>query len=348
MQHRLELTILSQGGTAVAVARCGADVATRWFPVNPNLANLKGFRQTLIEQLRGNAPLKRLTVADAQKFGRDLFDFVISGDIDDLYKKLTHNDVISWKVLTDSSDFDDIPWEFLQEPKGVSPRRTRSVVRILQTVGMSPPDPLPRTSLTRVLLVAAEPVGLRNVGWQDIEQRLRREYGAKSPLQLDVIEGTDRQSLLAALTAKQFDIVHFSCHGDASGQGGRLVLMNRATGAPDYVSAQQIGQVLTGRNLRGVILSACESSLPGAQPTTYSNVAQTLIKMGIPVVVANQASIKVPSMATFVGALYRELLQSGNIDIAMAEARLALSTELSVEWGVPTLHRLYGGSQVYQ
>jgi CHAT domain-containing protein len=124
--------------------------------------------------------------------------------------------------------------------------------------------------------------------------------------------------------------------------------MNRATGAPDYVSAQQIGQVLTGRNLRVVILSACESSLPGAQPTTYSNVAQTLIKMGIPVVVANQASIKVPSMATFVGALYRELLQSGNIDIAMAEARLALSTELSVEWGVPTLHRLYGGSQVYQ
>jgi len=293
--------------------------------------------------------LKKLDAEQIEKFGRDLFDLIVADNLRDLYSQLKPDDYVSWKILTDNDDLGDIPWEFLQEPRTLSPRRTRSVVRVLQTVGLAPPEPLPRSGITRALLVSAEPVGLRNVGWQTIEARLRREYSSRLPLALDIMEGADSVSLLQALASKPYDLVHFSCHGDATGKEGRLVLVNSKTKQPDYVKARDIASAVAGRGIRLVVLSACESSSQGSQPTSFSNVAETLIRLGIPAVIANQASIAVPSMAVFVSALYRELAQSGNIDKAMAEARLALSIELkgSPEWGVPTLHRLYGGAQLY-
>ena len=349
LEHRLELTILRDGGKAVALARCGPNVAARWVSLDASLPQFKAFRQTLLDQLRGNAPLKKLDAEQIEKFGRDLFDLIVADNLRDLYSQLKPDDYVSWKILTDNDDLGDIPWEFLQEPRTLSPRRTRCVVRVLQTVGLAPPEPLPRSGITRALLVSAEPVGLRNVGWQTIESRLRREYSSRLPLALDIMEGADSVSLLQALASKPYDLVHFSCHGDATGKDGRLVLVNSKTKQPDYVKARDIASALAGRGIRLVVLSACETSSQGSQTTSFSNIAETLIRLGIPAVIANQASIAVPSMAVFVGALYRELAQSGNIDKAMAEARLALSIELkgSPEWGVPTLHRLYGGAQLY-
>ena len=353
MDHRLELTILSESGKTVALARCGANVASRWVKLDQNLPKLKTFRQTLVNQLRGKAPLQKLTPEQIETFGRDLFDaFVGDGTnnpVRDLYRQLKANESVSWQIYSDDSDINNLPWEFLQEPKTLNPRRSRSVVRILPTIGLDPPAPLARDKVTRALLVSAEPQGLRNTDWEQIEARLKREYSNRLPLDLEVIEGTDSVTLLSALRAKQFDLVHFSCHGDASGADGRLVLINRKTKAPDYVKARDIGRVLADRGIRLVVLSACETSLPGSAGTTFGNTAETLIQLGIPAVVANQASIKVPSMAIFIGALYKELTTSGNIDRAMAEARLALSIELpnDPEWGVPTLHRLHGGSQLY-
>jgi hypothetical protein len=350
LDHRLELTILASGTHAVALARRGADVAIHRVKIDKKLPKWKAFRQQLMDQLRGNA-LQKLTREQIEAFGRELFDLFVDEGVRDLYNRLTPRDYVSWKVLTDDPDISELPWEFLQEPKGLCPRNTRCVVRILQTVGLDPLPPLPRGALTRALLVAAEPVGLRNVGWDAIEGRWRKEYQSqKIPLELEVLEGADPASLLDHLRTRPFDLVHFSCHGDASGGDGRLVLINRKTKAADYVKARDIARVLAGRNIRLVVLSACETSVPGAPHTTFTNVAETLIQHGIPAVVANQAPVKAPSMAVFVGALYKELVRSGNIDRAMAEARLALSIELrdEPEWGIPTLHRLYGGSQLYE
>jgi hypothetical protein len=355
MDRRLELSILSESGRAAVLARCGADVAVRWVKLDQKLAGFKAFRQRLLDQLRGNAPLQKLTTKQVEEFGRDLFTFFVGVDasesVRDLYDQVKANDFVSWKIFTDNSDLSDLPWEFLQEPRTLCPNGTRCVVRILQTVGLAIPPPASRTQMTRPLLVVAEPEGLRTLGWEQIESTLQREYRAQgSPLDPEIIEGANLATLQVALQAKHFDIVHFSCHGDATGSEGRLVFVDRQTKKPDYISAAAIGRVLVGRDIRLVVLSACETALPGSQRTTFSNTAEALIRLGIPAVVANQAPIKVTAMTIFVAALYRELAKSGNIDKAMAEARLALSNALpkdDPEWGIPTLHRLYGGAQLY-
>lgn len=120
--------------------------------------------------------------------------------------------------------------------------------------------------------------------------------------------------------------------------------------------ARQVASVLSGRNLRLVILSACLSGA-GDIRDDFGPVANALLSSGIPAVVANQTSIPTKSVAPFVGALYQKLLREGNIDAAVMSGRLALQDELRktipmnsavVEWGIPALYRLPGGAQLFE
>ena len=75
---------------------------------------------------------------------------------------------------------------------------------------------------------------------------------------------------------------------------------------------------------------------------------------GIPAVVANQLPVPDATVATFVGALYEELLRSGDIDLAVTEGRIRLAVDLGsspkavLEWGIPTLYRHINGAQVLE
>jgi len=83
-------------------------------------------------------------------------------------------------------------------------------------------------------------------------------------------------------------------------------------------------------------------------------VAEALVSNGIPAVVANLLPVPETSVASFVGAMYAQLLNTGDIDLAVNSARLKLSIELDVppdatlEWGIPTLYRHIAGSKVFE
>ncbi len=101
LNHNLELTILRDGDAAIALARRGADVATRRFNVAGKLPELKLFRQRLLDQFRGRGSVKRLTREDVEKCGRTLFDLVVgestSNSLLGVYGKLGKKDYVSWK-----------------------------------------------------------------------------------------------------------------------------------------------------------------------------------------------------------------------------------------------------------
>jgi hypothetical protein len=243
----------------------------------------------------------------------------------------------------------------LQEPNRISPRKGRSIVRIIPTVGVSALPPLPLTHPTRVLFVYADPQGLTRVSWSDVRDALLRTYKARSPnsVGIEMIECTDRDSLSTALRRGQFDVVQFSCHGEVFNNNGtpegRLILFDKNKRKPDFITGKELGQQMAGNNIRLVVLSACETSAPTSD-VNFNNIAEELILQGIPTVVANQAPVQDQTIAAFVGALYGELLISGNIDMAVTAGRLQLAIDLrdSPEWGIPTLHRIHGSSQMYK
>jgi CHAT domain len=346
----LELSILDSYSKswAIGLGRHGSDIAIARIPLDTELRELQTFSDNLFDVLRGRGRGKKPEAPEVMDFGRKLFSFLIRDDIKSLYGRLpdTH---VSLKILSNHGALRQLPWEYLQEPGRQCPRNGRSVVRIIPTIGLSAPDPLPKAKLAKILFVSADPIGIPGVSWEDIEQTLRRTYTARlGGLDLKVVEGSTRQSLLDVIQQGQFDVVHFSCHGEVVNGEGRLILVDRRNQKPDYILASELGRLLSNRGIRLVVLSACESS--AATPAlTFSNIAETLIQQGIPAVVANQAPVLNQTVAAFVGALYQELLGSGNIDMAVTAGRIALSMDLreSPEWGIPTLHRLYGAAQMY-
>lgn len=349
MNDVLELTILdsSSENFALAIARRGCDMAIRQIPLDGAFTKIAGFNQRIVNVLKGVEP-ERPEPDEILKFGINLFKFVFKDDLERLYNRLPETHV-SVKILSTEPRLRQLFWEYLQEPGRQSPRAGRCVVRVIPTVGSEPLEAKAKEEVTKVLFCAADPVGLRGVSWEDVRDTLERAYSARlDKFNLELIEGTDRESLVDALLNRQFDIVHFSCHGDVVKGKGRLILINRKTNKPDYITSEELGTVLAGRKIRLVVLSACNTSVTDAQDD-FASIAETLIRQGIPAVVANQAPVVNKTVAVFVRALYNELLASGNIDKAVTAGRIALKLDLrdGLEWGIPTLHRLHGVSQLY-
>ena len=157
--------------------------------------------------------------------------------------------------------------------------------------------------------------------------------------------------LADSIQNKRYDVVHFCCHGEVKNGEGRLLLLDLQTRQSSPLPSEQLCQLLQGRGVSLVVLSACETAA-GDFASEFSVIAEALVRCGIPAVVANQFPLHNTTVAKFVGPLYEELLRSGDIDLAVSEGRVALAVELQpddvvLEWGIPTLYRHVGASQVF-
>jgi hypothetical protein len=348
----LELSILdsTSQGVLIVYARCGADRAVAHLNLDAQWSRLLKFRDTLDKGLRGRGV--RPANKDVDQFGHELFAFTMQGEVARLYDCVRNDKarrLISLGIFSDHADVQDVPWEYLQEPNSAGGPGARAVVRLLPTVGLAPPAPIQRADSSRVLFVSADPITQMGVSWTDVYATLDRVFSAKSPepFKPKVVEGATRASISTALRSGDYDVFHFSGHGEVrDGQGGLIL-----TGANEFLPADRLAGLFQANPVRLAILSACETAA-GDRRQPFAAVADALIRSGTPAVVANQLPIPNATVATFVGALYDELLRSGDIDRAVTRGRQALHYELrsaepGIEWGIPTLHRLAGGSQVY-
>ena len=169
----LDISVLDSftASSAIGLARHGSDIAIARIPLDQELEELQHFAENLFDVLRGRGRGKRPDASAIIEFGRALFRFLIRDDIKDLYSRLPETHV-SLKILSNQPSIRQLPWEYLQEPGRQCPRYGRSVVRIIPTVGLRSPDPLPKSGLAKVLLVCADPIGVPGVSWEDIELTL--------------------------------------------------------------------------------------------------------------------------------------------------------------------------------
>jgi hypothetical protein len=106
------------------------------------------------------------------------------------------------------------------------------------------------------------------------------------------------------------------------------------------MNATQVGRLLHDHpSLRLVVLNACL----GAKSNTtdvFSSTSATLVRRGVPAVIAMQYEISDDAAIEFSRSLYEALGNEMPVDAAVGEARKAISMvgEKSVEWGTPVLH----------
>lgn len=128
--------------------------------------------------------------------------------------------------------------------------------------------------------------------------------------------------------------------------------MNRRTNKTEPVGVDLVSaffaDCLADRSpLRLVVFSACDTStIRKTLHRESADVAEALVANGVPAVVANQLPVPDDTAAAFVGPLYGRLLESGDVDDAVAAGRMELflqrrnaSKTANLEWGIPTLHR---------
>jgi CHAT domain-containing protein len=178
---------------------------------------------------------------------------------------------------------------------------------------------------------------------------------AQGTVEMRTIAGAGWNETVETILEFEPEIFHFSGHGEVVKGSGRLVFTKRATKRSEPVPVRQFCTTLQQRGIRLVVLTSCNTS-SGDFKKDFAVIAESLVKSGIPAVVANQLPVPDETAASFVRALYLELVRSGNIDKAVAAGRVTLYGTINVEddeaaaleWGIPTLHRHPNGAQIFK
>jgi hypothetical protein len=141
---------------------------------------------------------------------------------------------------------------------------------------------------------------------------------------------------------KPYHIVHFLAHGylDENGDGYLLLTDEMGDAAPIHQNGFQ-SLFPRKHQVRLVMFAACQSG-SGEQRVEQplAGLAPTLLRAGIPAVIAMQDPIAVRGAAAFTATFYRDLMAHGYIDTAVVEARREMErcAPSRGEWVIPVLY----------
>lgn len=313
--------------------------------------------QTLqIALLRSGSRRRRIRPPEfqaVQDFGQALFHMIFSGQIYSLYYESQREAAgqgrgLRLRLNIDSPDLATLPWEILydsREGEYVCLSRNTPLVRYLD-VG-HPPQELVVTPPLRILGMIANPSGPSGLPPLDEAVEKERVERALSDLRrrgivtLTWLEGQTWQDLQRTMRGGPWHIFHFIGHGgfDETRDEG-LIMLTDDEGKPYPLTATQLGRLLDDhRSLRLVVLNTCESARSG-NLDVFASTAATLIRRGLPAVLAMQYEITDQGAIQFSQAFYEALADGMSVDSAVSEARKAISlaTADSVEWATPVLY----------
>lgn len=239
-----------------------------------------------------------------------------------------------------------LPWELLycEERRDFLARSVLTpVIRQIALAGVSSPLPESKLPKVRILIAVANPRGLDILDEADERDRIHQAWCRQEGTEVDLLPAATLRGLSEALRSSHYQVVHFITHGNfdpASGTGS-LVLVT-SSGEADFVSSDVLAETLrANRELRLVFLNSCKSAQIGTHPgqDPMLGTAASLVRRGIPAVLAMQLAISDPAAKAFSAAVYLALARGSSLDAAVSDGRLALfqAQPESWEWITPVL-----------
>jgi nucleoid-associated protein YgaU len=246
---------------------------------------------------------------------------------------------------TEAPELARLPWEFLYSPEQddfLFSDRLKPVVRWLDVD--APPPSLAVEPPLRMLLAIAAPADRPELAVGEELTHLDRalaELDSRGALRTLRLEHTSLERLDQALLEHRPHVLHFIGHGDFVGDDGVLVLeSDRAPGSAETIAGRQLAVLLRNYrdSLRLVFLNSCMGATVSARDP-FGGVAQSLIRRGIPAVIAMQFPIPDAAAVALSRHFYRYLAAGQPVDAALGSARAFLYARgYPVEWGAPALH----------
>jgi hypothetical protein len=290
----------------------------------------------------------RTKLEAAKQFGGKLFATVFVGEVARCWQtsleKAAGSGLRIRLRLSDAPELADLPWEFLYDrtfDNFLNHSVETPLVRYLDLP--SPPRPLAVEPPLNILVVISLPKD-----WEPLEadrewENMQRELAPlveRGAIMLERAEQATLGALQRKLRDKSYHILHFVGHGEyVEAMQENVLLLEDAQGQSRRVDGNALGTLLLGhRSMRLVILNACEGARAN-RSDPFGGVAQKLIQMGIPAVVAMQFAISDVAALKLSSEFYSALADNYPIDAALAEARRAIFLDdNAVEWATPVLY----------
>jgi len=361
-----EVEIRSAGGRDFEVAVINSPVgearSTMRFPYD-ELAlkvRLQALELALIRSGGTRRKLPSPEEASVRDFGRDLFDALIHGDVRSRFDASMAEARRQGKPLRVNLRFDSpalaaLPWEFLFDTRRSEYLVLSSNTPLARYIEL--PEavrPLAVTGPLRVLGMIASPSDLPELDVQREKLRIQEataDLQARGLLEISWLEPATWRTLQQALRREKWHIFHFVGHGgfDANTDEGLVAFVDDA-GAAYRLPATELARLLGDHDpLRLAVLNACEGAR-GSDHDLFSSTAATLVRRGTPAVVAMQYEITDRAAIEFSRSFYEAVADGLPVDLAMADARKAVSLAINntLEWGTPVLFMRSGDGMLFK
>ena len=292
-------------------------------------------------------------------FGRALFDALFGDQVRSCYdvsrvQAESEGKGLRIRLRLGAPELAALPWEYLCDPRTdayLALSHHTPIVRYLELP--RPARPLTASLPLRVLAVIANPADMGTLDTGRERERIEgalRSLGERGGVQVDWLSPPTRQALQRALRGDRYHILHFVGHGRFDRRRGEGVLfLEDDQRRADPLPASALAPLLADqRALRLAVLNACESAVPGEEDL-FASTAATLVRAGLPAVLAMQFPITDRAAVAFSQAFYESIAAGLPLDAALAEARKAINLALedAVEWGAPVLYTHAPGGQVF-
>lgn len=246
--------------------------------------------------------------------------------------------------LNDAPALADLPWEYLYNAASQSFLALSNQTPIVRYLDLPAPQRTLRvTAPLRMLVLIASPSDYTQLNVDQEWQNLQHATGDLQARGLLAVERMDEATLPALqrrLRQGPYHMLHFIGHGsfDERMDDGALILEDE-NGKGGVVSGQYLGTILRDHeSLRLVVLNACEGARSGATDP-FAGVAQSLIRQGIPAVIAMQFEVTDDAAIVLAREFYGAIADRYPVDAALAEARKAIFADGNgIEWGTPVLY----------
>jgi hypothetical protein len=254
--------------------------------------------------------------------------------------------------LSDVPELCDLPWEFLYHDDAgfLALSAQTPVARYLDI--RQPSVPLSLQHPLRILVLISGPRDLPRLDVDREWTKLRdavADIEAKGLVSIERLDTPRLSRLNRRLRTEQFHILHFIGHGDFDdNKGSGELFFEDDQGRSSPVSAAQVATALRDhQSVRLVILNACEGAR-SSRTDPFAGTAQTLIRAGVPAVIAMQFEVTDDAAITFSSELYTSIALGDSVDRALSEARKAIYLDGNeLEWATPVLYLRSPDSRIF-
>ncbi|MDT9188833.1 MAG: CHAT domain-containing protein [Limnospira sp. PMC 894.15] len=334
---------------------------TRYLMKDPLLEVLEGSSLAMRGDAKGGIVLangsRSLSLVE---LGQELYNSLFQGRLRDSWASAqaiacNRQKPLQLRLGLKGKRLNSLPWEVLHE--GGRPLATgcdvffsryqpESRLRLPRHSG-KPNQPL------RILMAIAAPNDLNSLQLKQEALHLKEELqpelsdngGYHNAIEITILEQPDRQKITQALEQGQYQIFHYAGHSSYTSTGGALYLVNGRTGLSETISGDDLAGLLVNNGVLLAVLNSCRGAynnpLADANDTAELNLAEALVRRGVPGVLAMAERIPDEVALTLTRLLYRQLNQGLPIDLSLSRARQGLISAYGsnqIYWALPVLY----------